>query len=389
MVVLAMAVAVVCGTVGCSKKGSSPDNPVPSHEGEYTPSTIPVGFTAHADWTDLSKSTKGGTTESHSSTTAADPSITEFYPEDEIALFGYYLTNSATVATTAPNFMYNQSVVCDEVKYNDDGDIIGSTWSYSPVKYWPNNEQDKISFYALFPHPTYYNSFINDDFKLVLSPNTQLGPPQLTYKMPTTVSAGKVDFLYAQTLDQTKPSAGETTVLEFMHLLGKIQFFVSVLPPDGSSLSLNDGNYSAYIKCISYNVNVEGTFKYTFVSGGYPEWEVVKDNIREFSLPYTPLSSGVQFSKGKVDDNTVGQYGHNFTAFLLPVTITQLNVKYSTDGVEFKDVPISNQNISVEAGKVTTVRLVIKPDEVQPITVSAVTEPWKEVVISPEIIVTP
>ena len=45
----------------------------------------------------------------------------------------------ATVST--PNFMYNQLV---EKK--------NGTWQYTPLKYWPNNDSDKISFFAYAPH---------------------------------------------------------------------------------------------------------------------------------------------------------------------------------------------------------------------------------------------
>ena len=65
-------------------------------------------------------------------------------------VFAYYTDNNDYDAQSMPNFMYNQKVT-----YAD-----GTGWSYTPVKYWPNeygsnakaDEVDKVSFFAYAPY---------------------------------------------------------------------------------------------------------------------------------------------------------------------------------------------------------------------------------------------
>ncbi len=66
-------------------------------------------------------------------------------------VFGYYTNADNYDQTFTPNFMYNQ-----QVKWN------GSAWTYSPLKYWPNefgggalsDDVDKVSFFAYAPFVT-------------------------------------------------------------------------------------------------------------------------------------------------------------------------------------------------------------------------------------------
>ena len=62
-------------------------------------------------------------------------------------VFGYYTDLNEYGQTSTPNFMYNQKV-------------SGAGWTYSPVKYWPNeygnnaisDDVDKLSFFAYAPY---------------------------------------------------------------------------------------------------------------------------------------------------------------------------------------------------------------------------------------------
>ena len=45
--------------------------------------------------------------------------------------------------TVTAGYMYNQAVEYDSKT---------SAWTYSPVKYWPNRDGDKISFFAYAPY---------------------------------------------------------------------------------------------------------------------------------------------------------------------------------------------------------------------------------------------
>lgn len=61
-----------------------------------------------------------------------------------VGVFAYFTHGKFNENTAIPNFMYNQLVE----KQQDEG-----TWSYSPVKFWPDNSTtDKISFFAYAPY---------------------------------------------------------------------------------------------------------------------------------------------------------------------------------------------------------------------------------------------
>lgn len=90
----------------------------------------------------------------------------------------------ATVST--PNFMYNQLV---EKK--------NGTWQYTPLKYWPNNDSDKISFFAYAPH---------NATGVTPSNAIQKGYPSFTYTTPT-AEADQVDLLAAT--PHYKPKRGQ------------------------------------------------------------------------------------------------------------------------------------------------------------------------------------
>lgn len=60
-----------------------------------------------------------------------------------MGIFAYYTGSNDLTISEKPNFMYNQ-----EVKRSN----ASSPWTYSPVKYWPNNPGDKLTFFAYAPY---------------------------------------------------------------------------------------------------------------------------------------------------------------------------------------------------------------------------------------------
>lgn len=139
-------------------------------------------------------------------------------------VFAYYTgaDNWATVgAGTTPNFMYNQ-----QVSYE-------SGWTYSPVKYWPNDnysadgsgaegsqDHSYVSFFAYAP----YNGT-----GIALSNNTTAGAPTVTYTW-----GADNDLLYASQLDcyktMTSPGSygtvGGQVPFNFQHALAQVKFKV-------------------------------------------------------------------------------------------------------------------------------------------------------------------
>lgn len=131
--------------------------------------------------------------------------------EQSFGVFAYY-TNDGVYAegTSTPNFMFDQIV-----KWN------GSAWAYSPLKYWPNEVADCLSFFAYAPHTTESNGNI----ELVSGfNNTSASAPILKYTLAENL-ANHVDLLWATPVkDQTNQKITEKVKFTFNHALSRIGF---------------------------------------------------------------------------------------------------------------------------------------------------------------------
>ena len=122
-----------------------------------------------------------------------------------------YYTGQATWNSSSgfdPDFMWNQ-----QVKY-------GSGWKYTPVKYWPNTEGDKISFFAYAPYSTTQTSS-SETYGIKLPAAAATTKPTITFKLqedPTNM----VDLVAGFQKDQQK----QTTAVAFTlgHLLSRVEF---------------------------------------------------------------------------------------------------------------------------------------------------------------------
>lgn len=79
-------------------------------------------------------------------------------------------------ASTAPGFMHNQMVKWDETLNSNTGG-----WTYSPVKYWPNNKNDKISFFAYAPYENKWES--GEKTGVTVCDATTQGIPYVKFKI--------------------------------------------------------------------------------------------------------------------------------------------------------------------------------------------------------------
>lgn len=124
-------------------------------------------------------------------------------------VYAYY-TNDGDFnsASSTPNFMRNQQVTSTN----------GSTWTYAPVKYWPNEVTDKLSFFAYAPWV---------ENPAVAAP----GDPVLTFTVPEDVTDHK-DLLVADasTLKNlTKQTTTGNVQFNFKHALSRVGFKVEAV----------------------------------------------------------------------------------------------------------------------------------------------------------------
>ena len=126
---------------------------------------------------------------------------------DNLSTFGVYASYTTADWTTSNtmNFMFDQSVSGSHA----------SGFTYSPVKYWPNETTDKLSFWAYAPYLTGTNGIAES------TTNSDSGYPKISYTLPT--DANQVDLLWATpqmnkvnnsayTSGTSNPSAGDATV---------------------------------------------------------------------------------------------------------------------------------------------------------------------------------
>ena len=150
-------------------------------------------------------------------------------------VYGYVTPDSdwaTSGATTKPRFMTNQKVQYE----GSDG------WVYRPLKYWPNEASDKVSFFAYAPYVPL--DALPDDFGIVSLPGKDdVGTPKIGYKVATNPAFG-VDLMYGVAatthanpgitagqpfLDMTKMLLGDKMDFRFKHALARLVMTVDAV----------------------------------------------------------------------------------------------------------------------------------------------------------------
>lgn len=147
-------------------------------------------------------------------------------------VFAYYTNDLEYSGTTIPNFMYNQQVTS----------IDGTTWTYTPIKYWPNeygstaesNDIDKVSFFAYAPYVAVNTSTgqVTGDNTFgitALTRNNATGDPMVKYIANTTSTGGSVDLLWGVNTagkpftDKVRTATDDDKItFNFKHALAKL-----------------------------------------------------------------------------------------------------------------------------------------------------------------------
>ncbi len=128
-----------------------------------------------------------------------------------------------------PSFMHNQMVKWDGTLNSGTGG-----WTYTPVKYWPNRPNDKISFFAYAPYESDWEN--GTKVGAVGSAAAAKGIPYLSFSLKDKDNLKKmVDLVVANNLDQTYTSVnGGKVSFQFEHTLSRISF----------KAQLGDGDFS-------------------------------------------------------------------------------------------------------------------------------------------------
>ena len=212
-------------------------------------------------------------------------------------VFGYYTDDATYDSSTKANFMYNQ-----QVKGNGNGTAAATAWTYSPVKYWPNEhgasavstDTDKLTFLAYAPFVANNaiatdkgvsitdktGSAAADEGIIAMTANNVAGDATLTFKVPASAEE-QIDLLYGvlgatyvdvegntigtvgdpmENLTKQKTN-GQVSIL-FKHALAKIAIdikeVVDALAPTTSVTPVSDGT-KVVVKSVKLKGNNIGT----------------------------------------------------------------------------------------------------------------------------------
>lgn len=168
---------------------------------------------------------------------------TEHIKDYGFGVSAYYTKDKEFAEGEFDTFMDNTKVYFDEQK---------NAWTYSPIKYWPNNVDDKLSFFAYAPYD-HENITFND-------PDNR---SSFIFEVKNDVRE-QVDLIYhkaegddvagvEKSIDLTKPTIGSTINFNFWHALSRIAFDVKAVVDDTDTNSENllDGNTRINIKKVA------------------------------------------------------------------------------------------------------------------------------------------
>lgn len=165
-------------------------------ESGYVPSNNAIAFDASTD-DELTTRASG---EINDNTTLQATSI---------GVFGSYTGALKYENTTvSPDFMYNEKVTYESGK-----------WTYRPVKYWPNDSREYVSFFAYAPYVE--NPQSNTEGIIDMSKLYDLGDPWVNYRIaenPWSTTSPQVDLLYGQQakVDDSDPNNITTSYIPWL-----------------------------------------------------------------------------------------------------------------------------------------------------------------------------
>lgn len=113
----------------------------------------------------------------------------------EIGVYAAYTGSDTWTTSKSLDFMMNQKVTKS-----------GESWSYSPLKYWPANEAEKISFFAYAPYGDGTNVTLTKNTTANSTTTAPTGAPVATFAITDATIAQTPDFVAACVMNQAKPT---------------------------------------------------------------------------------------------------------------------------------------------------------------------------------------
>lgn len=216
---------------------------------------------------------------------------TEGMKTQGFGVFAYYTNDQKYSAAATPNFMNNQQVT-----------YVGSAWTYAPVKYWPNEATDYVSFFAYAPYA--------ETYKVPAS-----GDPIIDFTVPADVT-DHIDLVAAVNshINCQKQAVNDVVKFTFKHALSRVGFKVEAVmdevndqengaTPDkdtqnnpiaaGTTISVQEVEIYSYFNN-SGKLNLNGA-KWTDRANSYTSYKLIRDNFKDVAdkvtITPTPLNN--------------------------------------------------------------------------------------------------
>lgn len=256
-------------------------------------------------------------------------------------------TNWAGSAET-PSFMYNQ-----EVTYN-------SGWEYTPIKYWPKNTTDKITFFGYAP----YDDGSTSNKGIALSANSDTGNPKITFTVSDAASS-MVDLMTDET-QKDKTSTSGTVAFKFKHILSRVNLVAKAATTlaDGTSIVIKSAKIvgstshsgTKFYKTATYTANIGGTGSWAAGTATFTSDYDLAGVLDTKSTNITGYSTqGIKIDASNTT-NEVKLFKDDEYLFLIPVTSfakgdIEILFEYdivSPDASNSSSVVVSNETATVQ-----------------------------------------
>ena len=292
---------------------------------------------------------------------------------ESIGVFASYtgkLTYENT--TVSSDFMYNQ-----EVKYS-----ANHVWEYDPVKYWPNDPDDYVSFFAYAPFEASPAEGSGTGI-IGMSRKVDLGDPWINFRLPED-PAHQVDLLYGQCynpatgaftswLDQKKAGWNDENLkFTFRHALACIG--------DEITLKISDALFARIQGELDVTVtgvtivyrNLTSKARLVLRSAGEPNWKEIISGELTTSRTYDSGALNVLYAKDAVTTPApcVVDSGHGL--FYIPIRVAgteapamDISLSYTVDNglASFTDVAVATVPFTLaEAGTKQGITLTLGAD---------------------------
>lgn len=265
-------------------------------------------------------------------------------------VFAYYTGTTAASAYTfpaIPNFMNNVQVT-----------YLTDAWKYTGTKYWPNNNTEKLSFYAYGPYDSSDGNAISID--------AASKKPVLTYTVDNDISK-HMDVLFTPA-QEDKTVENKNGNMAFVHALSRVEFEVK------TASTYPDYTINLVSVTLSGDIHPSGTLA---LGGSTADWNEATATSKTFSITddrvITSTARRVETTQGTPDYIMILPQDFTGTGDELNLNV-KYNVKYGSETAVLNNVD-RKVSIDLEQGKAYKIIINISMNEV---TFTASMTPWDE-----------